>query len=89
VPHSKPNHPFGCDFMLCGRQYSKKFTLYELYQILTLSELFVQDLIVIKDGLDILLPKIAQSISRLSKFAEEYKSMPTLGFTHLQYKIFF
>ncbi|EFX87648.1 hypothetical protein DAPPUDRAFT_306459 [Daphnia pulex] len=42
------------------------------------------DLIVIKDGLDILLPKIAQSISRLSKFAEEYKSMPTLGFTHLQ-----
>ncbi|KZS13963.1 Adenylosuccinate lyase [Daphnia magna] len=42
------------------------------------------DLIVIKDGLDILLPKIAQSISRLAKFAEEYKSMPTLGFTHLQ-----
>ena len=37
-----------------------------------------------RDGLDILLPKIAQTIKKLSSFAEEYKSLPTLGFTHLQ-----
>lgn len=42
------------------------------------------DLMVIKDGLNILLPKIAQSIGKLSQFAKEYKELPTLGFTHLQ-----
>jgi len=42
------------------------------------------DLIIIRDALNILLPKIAQSILKLSKFAEEFKSLPTLGFTHLQ-----
>jgi adenylosuccinate lyase len=42
------------------------------------------DIIQIRDGLDILLPKIARCISRLAAFAEEYKDLPTLGFTHLQ-----
>lgn len=42
------------------------------------------DLIVIRDGINILLPKIARCIDRLSKFAETYKNLPTLGFTHYQ-----
>ncbi|XP_014277666.1 adenylosuccinate lyase [Halyomorpha halys] len=42
------------------------------------------DLITIRDGLDILLPKVATCINRLANFAEQYKSLPTLGFTHLQ-----
>ena len=42
------------------------------------------DLIMLKDGLEILLPKLARVISRLSDFAKEFKDLPTLGFTHLQ-----
>ena len=42
------------------------------------------DLIVIKDGLNIILPKIARCVDRLAKFAENYKNLPTLGFTHYQ-----
>jgi len=42
------------------------------------------DLISIRDGLDILLPKVAKCIDRLKEFALEYKDMATLGFTHLQ-----
>ncbi|KAG7302903.1 hypothetical protein JYU34_012890 [Plutella xylostella] len=42
------------------------------------------DLITLKHGLDLLLPRLAAIISRLSKFADEYKSLPILGFTHLQ-----
>lgn len=42
------------------------------------------DLIVIKDAFDILLPKLARCVHRLSQFAESYKDLPTLGFTHLQ-----
>lgn len=42
------------------------------------------DLIVIRDALDIIHPKIVSCIYKLSKFAEEYKNMPTLGFTHFQ-----
>lgn len=42
------------------------------------------DLICLRDGFDILLPKLARCISRLSKFADEYKKLPTLGFTHMQ-----
>lgn len=42
------------------------------------------DLIILRDGLDILLPKLARVISRLSSFAMEFREMPTLGFTHLQ-----
>eukprot|EP00112_Aurelia_sp_Birch-Aquarium-sp1_P005467 Seg1621.3 transcript_id=Seg1621.3/GoldUCD/mRNA.D3Y31 product="Adenylosuccinate lyase" protein_id=Seg1621.3/GoldUCD/D3Y31 len=42
------------------------------------------DLIVLRDGLDILLPKLARCIDRLSKFAEEQKDLPCLGYTHFQ-----
>ncbi|KAJ8963625.1 hypothetical protein NQ314_005525 [Rhamnusium bicolor] len=42
------------------------------------------DLIILRDGLDLLLPRIAAVIQNLSKFAEQYRSLPTLGFTHLQ-----
>ncbi len=40
------------------------------------------DLIVIRDAFDIILPKLARCISRLSKFAQQYHYLPTLGFTH-------
>ncbi|XP_045595047.2 adenylosuccinate lyase [Procambarus clarkii] len=42
------------------------------------------DLIVLRDGFDILLPKVARCIHRLAKFSLEQKDRPTLGFTHLQ-----
>lgn len=42
------------------------------------------DLIFLKDGLNLLLPKLATVIQKLSDFAIEYKDMPTLGYTHFQ-----
>lgn len=42
------------------------------------------DLIQIKDGLDIVKTKLVNVISEMSKFAMEYKNLPTLGFTHFQ-----
>ncbi|KAM3959204.1 adenylosuccinate lyase [Aphomia sociella] len=42
------------------------------------------DLIVIKDGLELVLPRVAAVINQLAKFAEQYKSLPILGFTHFQ-----
>ncbi|XP_023938918.1 adenylosuccinate lyase [Bicyclus anynana] len=42
------------------------------------------DLIVIRDGLDMLLPRLAAVVNQLSKFAYDNKSLPILGFTHLQ-----
>lgn len=42
------------------------------------------DLIQIKDGLNILKTKLVNVISEMSKFAMEYKDLPTLGFTHFQ-----
>ncbi|CAO3666516.1 unnamed protein product [Umbelopsis vinacea] len=42
------------------------------------------DLIILRDGYDILLGKLARVIDILSKFAAEYRDMPTLGFTHFQ-----
>ena len=38
----------------------------------------------LRDGLDILLPKLARVIDRLSRFATNWKDQPTLGFTHFQ-----
>ncbi|KNC76560.1 adenylosuccinate lyase [Sphaeroforma arctica JP610] len=42
------------------------------------------DLMIIRDAIDIIIPKLARVIDRLSKFAVEYKDLPTLGFTHFQ-----
>jgi len=42
------------------------------------------DLIVLRDGLDILIPKFAKVIHRLKEFAVKNASLPTLGFTHFQ-----
>ncbi|XP_076545357.1 adenylosuccinate lyase isoform X2 [Osmia lignaria lignaria] len=42
------------------------------------------DLIILRQGFNILLPKLANVLSRLAKFAMEYRDLPTLGFTHLQ-----
>lgn len=42
------------------------------------------DLIFLRDGLDILLPKLAKVISKLSQFALEQKATPCLGYTHGQ-----
>ena len=42
------------------------------------------DLLAIRDGLSILLPKLAMCIQKLSKFADEYKALPCLGYTHGQ-----
>ncbi|XP_019345183.1 adenylosuccinate lyase isoform X3 [Alligator mississippiensis] len=43
-----------------------------------------KDLIVLRDGFNLLLPKLARVISRLANFAEKYADLPTLGFTHYQ-----
>lgn len=42
------------------------------------------DLIFLRDGLNLLLPKLALVIRRLSDFAAKYRDLPTLGFTHMQ-----
>ncbi|XP_017768342.1 PREDICTED: adenylosuccinate lyase [Nicrophorus vespilloides] len=42
------------------------------------------DLMVMRDGLDIILGELAAVIRNLANFAEEHKALPTLGFTHLQ-----
>ncbi|KYQ48215.1 Adenylosuccinate lyase [Trachymyrmex zeteki] len=42
------------------------------------------DLLILRQGFDILLPKLAGVIQRLTKFAYENRNLPTLGFTHLQ-----
>lgn len=42
------------------------------------------DLIIIKEGLDIIKKKLVNVIAQLADFAEKYKDMPTLGFTHFQ-----
>lgn len=42
------------------------------------------ELLMLRDGLDILLPKLARVIDRLARFADNWKDQPTLGFTHFQ-----
>lgn len=42
------------------------------------------DLIIMYEGLELLKKKLVNVIEKLAKFADEYKGMPTLGFTHLQ-----
>ncbi|KAB5563047.1 L-Aspartase-like protein [Coniochaeta sp. 2T2.1] len=42
------------------------------------------ELILMRDALDLLIPKIAKVLSNLQAFALEWKAEPTLSFTHLQ-----
>jgi len=42
------------------------------------------DLIFLREGCSILINKLVIVIDRLTSFAEQYKSLPTLGFTHYQ-----
>lgn len=42
------------------------------------------DIILMRDGLNILKCRLINCIDALSKFAVQYKDMPTLGFTHFQ-----
>ncbi|KAF2214029.1 hypothetical protein CERZMDRAFT_110995 [Cercospora zeae-maydis SCOH1-5] len=42
------------------------------------------DLIFLRDAIDLVLPKLAAVIQRLSAFAMEYKDLPCLGYTHGQ-----
>lgn len=42
------------------------------------------DVIIMKQGLQLIREKLIQTISNLRDFALKYKALPTLGFTHLQ-----
>ncbi len=42
------------------------------------------DLIIMREGLQIVAGKLAAVINLLGKFAKKYRSLPTLGFTHYQ-----
>ena len=42
------------------------------------------DIIIMHDALELIRQKLAAAITKLSDFAMEFKSMPTLGFTHYQ-----
>lgn len=42
------------------------------------------ELILMRDALDLLIPKLAKVIHNLATFAEKHKAVPTLGFTHYQ-----
>jgi len=42
------------------------------------------DLIIIREALQLVAAKLATVINLLAKFAKKYRSLPTLGFTHLQ-----
>ncbi len=42
------------------------------------------DLLLMREGLELLLDKTAAALHRIAAFAERYKDLPTLGFTHYQ-----
>ena len=42
------------------------------------------DIIIMREALELIRKRLVVCISKLSEFADEYKSMPTLGFTHFQ-----
>lgn len=42
------------------------------------------ELMILRDGLEILIKKLVNVMEKLKKFALKYKDVPTLGFTHLQ-----
>ncbi|XP_012928050.1 adenylosuccinate lyase isoform X1 [Heterocephalus glaber] len=49
-----------------------------------LERIQAQDLIILRNAFDLLLPKLARVISRLADFAKNHANLPTLGFTHYQ-----
>lgn len=42
------------------------------------------DIIIMRDGLELVRSELVNVIARLSEFADKYKDIPTLGFTHFQ-----
>ncbi len=42
------------------------------------------DVILMREGLELVRDKLVQVLAHLAKFADEYKALPTLGFTHFQ-----
>ena len=42
------------------------------------------DIILMREALELTRKRLVVTIAKLAKFAEEYKAMPTLGFTHFQ-----
>ena len=42
------------------------------------------DVILMREGLELVRDKVVRVLAHLSKFADEYKDLPTLGFTHFQ-----
>lgn len=42
------------------------------------------ELILMRDGLDLLLPKLAKALDNLRRFALQWRDTPTLGYTHYQ-----
>ena len=42
------------------------------------------DIIIMREGLELVRTELVNVISRLSEFADKYKDVPTLGFTHFQ-----
>ena len=42
------------------------------------------DILILRDGLTLIREKLLETLRRLRAFAEEYRALPTLGYTHLQ-----
>ena len=42
------------------------------------------DIIIMREALELIRKRLVVCIAKLSEFADEYKAMPTLGFTHFQ-----
>ncbi|MGI6031466.1 MAG: adenylosuccinate lyase [Eubacteriales bacterium] len=42
------------------------------------------DIIIMREGLELIRDKVVNVIANLARFAEQYKSMPTMSFTHFQ-----
>lgn len=42
------------------------------------------DIILMREGLELIRDKLVRILASLAKFAEEYKALPTLGYTHYQ-----
>lgn len=88
MPESGSHNPSGGDKLLRwwqhGNTYTYKRNILEPLVVTPYPLPFFKDLIVLRQGFDILLPKLANVLSRLAKFAMMYRELPTLGFTHLQ-----